>query len=103
MASNRWHGGVIVCFALLSTCVLAIVWPQADLHFDIDPHAILDAHLAAEELALAGLTLELIAHMRWRWKANSRRLVRVVRVFRIGACLLAMQIVLTIVAASAIV
>jgi hypothetical protein len=93
----------IVCFALLSLCVLAIAWPHADWNFDIDPQALLDARLSVGNPTVPGLSLELIAHMGRQRRANSRRLVRVVRVFRIGACLLAMQIVLTIVAASAIV
>ena len=36
----------IMCFALLSVCVLAIVWPHADLNFDLDPQTLLDARLS---------------------------------------------------------
>jgi hypothetical protein len=93
----------IVCFALLSLCVLAIVWPHADWNFDTDPATLLDARLAVGRATVRDLSLELIAHMGWHRRANSRRLARVVRVFRVGASLLAIQIVLTIMAATAIV
>lgn len=93
----------IVCFALLSLCVLAIVWPQSGWGVDFDPRALLDAHLSVEEPALVEMALELISHMSRHRQANSRRLARIVPVFHIGACLLAMQIVLTLVATSAIV
>lgn len=93
----------IVCLAFLSLCVLGIVWPHGDWNFDIDPQALLDARLAIGRPTVMDLSLELIAHMGRHRRANSRRLARVVRVFRIGACLLAIQIVLTLVAATAIV
>jgi hypothetical protein len=93
----------IVCFALLSVCVLAIAWPHTDLNFGLDPQALLAARLSAETFTLVDLTLELIAHMGRQWRTNAHRLVRAVRFFRIGACLLATQIVLTIMSTSVIV
>lgn len=93
----------VACFALLSACVIAIVWPHAEWNVDVDPQAMLAARLAIGQPQVAELTLELIAfHGRHR-RANGRLLARTARVFRIGACLLAIQIVLTVVAASAIV
>jgi hypothetical protein len=93
----------IMCFALLSVCVLAIAWPHTDLNFDLNPQTLLDARLSVGAFSAVDLTLELIAHMGRQWQANGHRLVRAVRFFRIGACLLAIQIVLTIVSASVIV
>lgn len=92
-----------MCFALLSMCVLALAWPQSDWSIDLNPQALLDAHLSAGSPTLAAMTLELIAHMAQHQQANSRRLARAVRIFRVGACLLATQIVLTTLAAGAIV
>jgi hypothetical protein len=92
-----------MCFAVLSVCVLAIAWPHTDLNFDLDPQTLLDARLSVGAFSVVDLTLELIAHMGRQWQANSHRLVCAVRFFRIGACLLAIQIVLTIVSASVIV
>lgn len=92
----------IVSFALLSGCVLAIVWPHAGASFDIDPHALLVARLSAEQPSLADLSLDLITHMAWQRRANVRRLERDMHAFRAGACLLAIQIVLTSIAASTI-
>jgi hypothetical protein len=86
----------IACFALLSVCVLAINWPQAGLKFDLDPQALIDARLSPGGFALADLTVDLVAHMSRQWRVNGRRVARDARVFRIGACLLAIQIVLTI-------
>ncbi len=88
----------VMCFALLSVCVLAIVWPHADWDFDIDPQALLDARLSGDKPAKVDVTLELIGHMVRQRRANGPQLVRIVRVFRLGACLLAIQIVLTIAA-----
>jgi hypothetical protein len=91
----------VLCFALLSVCVLAIVWPHAEWNFDLNPRALLDARLSTERPRRIDLTLDLVAHMGRQQHANGRQLVRIVRIFRVGACLLAIQIVLTIVAAGA--
>lgn len=93
----------LVCFALLSLCVLAIVWPHSDLNFDLDPQTLLDARLLVGEPTLVDLTLERIGYMGRQWKVNSRRLGLVVRCFRLGAGLLAIQMLLTVVTASAMV
>lgn len=85
----------IACFALLSICVLAIVWPHADLNFDLDPQALLDARLSTEGTGAPHLTVELVVHMSRQWRVNGNRIARDARVFRIGTCLLATQIVLT--------
>lgn len=73
------------------------------MNFDLDPQALLATRLAAGTFTLVDMTLELIAHMGRQWQANGHRLMRAVCFFRIGACLLAIQIVLTIVSASVIV
>ena len=93
----------IVCFALLGVCVLAIVWPYDDWTVDIDAQSLLAARLVDGTPALVDLSLELIAYMAQHRQANSRRLVHVARVFRTGSCLLAIQMVLTIVMAGGIV
>lgn len=93
----------VVCFAILSVCVIVIVWPHTEWNFDVDPQALLVARLSSRRPALAELTLELIATLMQSQRANGRQLVRIAAVFRIGAGLLAIQIVLTVVAASAIV
>lgn len=93
----------IVCFALLSGCVLAIVWPDAALSYEVDPRALLDARLSTSEPTLADLSLELIAHLACQRAANGRRLTQAAHCFRAGAGLLAIQLVLTIAAISDIV
>lgn len=96
-------GLAVACFALLSGCVIAVVWPHPTWHMDVDPQAVLSARLATGEPLVAELTLELIALHGRHYRANGVLLARTARVFRIGACLLAIQIVLTVVAASAMV
>jgi hypothetical protein len=91
----------IITFALLSICVVVIVWPHGELLLDLDPYVLLAAHLSARDPATAGLTLDLIAHMASSRRANVRRLVHVAHAFRTGACLLAIQMVLTILAIAA--
>lgn len=88
----------VLCFALLSLCVLAIVWPHADR--DVDPQALLAAHLAGPQLDAAALSVELIGHIAVHHRANGRRLACMSRVFHIGACLVAIQLVLTVLAAT---
>jgi len=44
-AANALAWLAVVCFALLSLCVLAILWPSADRNVDVDPQALLAAHL----------------------------------------------------------
>jgi hypothetical protein len=90
----------VSCFTLLSVCVLAIVWPDADWSVDADPQALLGAHLSTETTLAAALSLDFIAHHARHREANARRLAHVARMFRIGACLLAIQILSTIAAAS---
>lgn len=96
-------GAAVACFALLGVCVLAIVWPHADSEFDVDPQALVGARLAGDGPDEVDLTLELIGHMARQQRVNGRQLVRIVRVFRLGACLLAIQMVLTIAAGTTIV
>jgi len=93
----------LVCFALLSLSVLAIVWPHEDWSVDVDPQALIASGLSLRNPDLSHLGLELIAHMARHRQLNNRRLRHVARMFRIGACFLAMQIVLTIAAATGIV
>lgn len=79
------------------------VWPHADSEFDVDPQALVGARLSGDGPDEVDLTLELIGHMARQQRANGRQLVRIVRVFRLGACLLAIQIVLTIAAGTTMV
>jgi hypothetical protein len=51
-------------------------------------------------LSAAMLSLDFIAHHAHHRTANARRLAQVAHTFRVGSCLLAMQILLTIAAAS---
>lgn len=90
----------VVCFALLSLCVLAIVWPSADRNVDVDPQALLAAHFANGTPDATAISSDLIAHIGFHHRANGRRLMRMSRAFRIGACLLAIQLVLTVVTAT---
>jgi hypothetical protein len=92
----------VACFSLLGVCVLAIVWPNAHSDFDLDPQVLIDAGLSGDRPFAADWTLELIGHMARQQRANGRQLARIVRVFRVGACLLAIQIVLTTVAGATI-
>ena len=89
----------IACFMLLSVSVLVIVWPQGDWQFDGDLQSLIAAHVASEPTT-AKLSAALIARMMDSRRANGRRLARVARAFRTGACLLAIQIVCTVAAAS---
>lgn len=93
----------IVCFALLSICVLAVVWPQDDWSFGAEPQALLIAHLSTGTPSTKDLCADLIAHIATHRQANGRRLAQMSAAFRVGACLLAIQIVLTTLTASAIV
>lgn len=93
----------VVCFGLLSLCVLVVVWPHADWRFGVDPQALLVAHLKREQPTVVDLSLDLIGHVAHYRSMNARHLSRRVRAFRVGACLLATQMVLTIAAAIGIV
>jgi hypothetical protein len=93
----------MACFVLLSVCVLVIVWPHEDWSVDVDPPALLLARLSARTATASDLNLELIGRMSRYRHLNDRRLTSVARGFRVGACLLATQIVLTVVAVSGIV
>ena len=93
----------IVCFTLLTVCVLAIVWPHGELSYEADPQALLVERLSSEGPALPGLRLELVAHMARSQRANGRRLMQTVHVLRIGVVLLATQLVLTLLAGGVIV
>jgi hypothetical protein len=89
----------IVAFLLLSVCLVTIVWPRSDWHFDTNPHDLLIKHLDSD---MASLRLDLIAHMAEDQRANGARLERISRAFRTGACLLVIQIVLSVAAASGV-
>lgn len=91
------------CFAMLSACVLVVVWPHGDGSFDADPQALLATHLATGAPDAIALSSDLIAHIATHGRTNGRRLARMTKAFRIGACLLAIQMVLTLVAVTAIV
>ncbi len=93
----------VACFALLSGCVIAIVWPRVDWGSDVDASELLGTRLSLEPPELPDLTLDLIAALARQRRANSPQLIFIANAFRIGACLLAIQIVLTIAAASIIV
>jgi hypothetical protein len=91
----------VLSFASLSLCVVAIVWPRADGNFDVDPRVLLVEHLSAGAPDAKVLSLDLIAHLGFHYRTNGRRLARMARSFRIGSCLLAIQLVLTVLAATA--
>ena len=90
----------VLCFVLLSMCVLAVVWPSTDRAFDTDPQALLAAHLANGAPSVRTLSSDLIARIASRHRLNARRLAQMSRAFRIGACLLATQMLLTLAAAT---
>jgi len=77
-----WLG--ILCFALLSFCVLAIVWPQPDRDSDIDPQALLAARLAVATPDAKALSVDLIGLIGLRHRSNGRRLARMSRAFTWG-------------------
>ncbi|MFL5816278.1 MAG: hypothetical protein ACJ76L_01625 [Conexibacter sp.] len=85
---------------LLSLCVLAVVWPYADQTFSTDPQALLAAHLASEKPDATALSADLIARVSAYNRLNARRLEQMSSSFRIGACLLAIQMLLTLIAAT---
>lgn len=90
----------IFCFALLSLCVLAVVWPHADGTFITDPQRLLGARLRNGIPDAVALSSDLIAHIATHHRTNARRLEQMSSAFRIGACLLAIQMVLTLVVAT---
>lgn len=90
----------VLCFVLLSLCVLAVIWPHSGRTFRIDPQALLMDHLASEEPDATALRADLIARIATYNRLNARRLELMSRTFRIGACLLAIQMLLTLIAAT---
>jgi hypothetical protein len=90
----------VLCFAALSLCVLAIAWPHPDRNFNVDPQALLVAHLADGTPDAEALALDLIAHIAFHHRANARRLAHMSSAFHTGACLLAIQLLLTVFAAT---
>lgn len=96
--TSAW--AVILCFALLCLCVLTIVWPNTDWQFDVDPQALLRVHLSASTPNAAAMSTDLIAHITICYGANGRRIALMSSAFRVGSCLLAIQLVLTLVAAT---
>jgi hypothetical protein len=93
-----WLG--VLCFALLSVCVLAIVWPHTDQGFNMNPQALLAARLAGSPPDATALSVQLIGLIALHHRANGRRLARMSRAFHIGACVLAIQLMLTVLAAT---
>jgi hypothetical protein len=91
----------VVCFVLLVACVLTILWPET-WGFEIDPRALLAAHLSEDPVASRAARVELVAHLTLTQRANARHQARLARTLRIGACLLAIQMVLTILTAGTI-
>ncbi len=87
-------------FVLLSLCVLAAIWPRADRTFSTDPQALLAEHLASAEPDATALSADLIARIATHHRLNARRLEQMSTSFRIGACLLATQMLLTLIAAT---
>ncbi len=90
----------VLCFVLLSLCVLATIWPHPDRTFRIDPQALLVAHLASDESDATALRADLIARLAAYNRLNALRLEQMSSTFRIGACLLAIQMLLTLIAAT---
>lgn len=90
----------ILCFALLTLCALGVAWPRTDRTFDLDPQALLANHLASGTPDAMALSLELIASIATHHRVNAQRLMQMSRAFRIGACLLAIQVLLTVIAAT---
>jgi len=90
----------VLCFVLLSLSVLAMIWPHTDRTFGIDPQALLAAHLASDEPDATALSADLIARITAYNRVNARRLEQMSSSFRIGACLLATQMLLTLIAAT---
>jgi hypothetical protein len=90
----------VLCFVLLSMCVLVVVWPHAERTFGTDPQALLGGHLTRGVPDAVALSSDLIAHIATHHRANARQLAQMSRAFRVGACLLAIEVVLTLVAAT---
>lgn len=90
------------CFVLLVACVLAILWPET-WRFETDPRAFLAAHVASDPAASKAAQVDLVAHLTRNQRANARRLAHVARTFRVSTCLLAIQMVLTVMAAGEII
>ncbi len=89
----------VLCFVLLSACMLVIMWPHPDWRFDTDPQRLLAEHVQREGATVAKLSMSLIAQMAANRVTNARHLAYIARVFRIGTCLLAAQILATVAAA----
>lgn len=89
-ADLRARAGMLLATASITVCCSGVA---------ADAQALLGAQLTAGEPSTASLSLDFIAHHAAQRTINARRLARLARSFRIGSCLLAMQIVLTIVAA----
>ncbi|MBS1869925.1 MAG: hypothetical protein JSS99_09700 [Actinobacteria bacterium] len=90
----------VLCFVLLSLCVLAVIWPHGDRAFSTDPQTLLASHLASGEPDGTALSADLIARIARYHRVNARRLEQMSSSFRIGACLLAIQMLLTLIAAT---
>jgi hypothetical protein len=100
MGSAGW--AALSGFALLTTCVMVIVWPDKELTFETDLHALLADQLSSEQPTLSELSLGLITQMSLSRHVNAHRLARAIRIFRVGIALLAIQMVLTVTAAGGI-
>jgi hypothetical protein len=100
LAAQPFGSLAIGCFLLLSASVLTIVWPHTGWCFDSDPNAMLAAHLSSDETTATALCVSLIAHMADDRRANARNLARVTIAFRVGACLLVIQMLSSVIAAS---
>jgi len=90
----------VLCFVLLSLCVLAVIWPRGDRTFSTDPQTLLVSHLESGEPDATALSADLIARIASYHRVNARRLEQMSSSFRIGACLLAIQMLLTLITAT---
>jgi len=104
-ATSRPLGWLAIgCFALLSVCVLVVVWPRATWRFDFDSDDLIAVYITSADdgrsTTAAAIHRDLALRITESGRANALLLSRISRAFRVGACLLATQVLATALAAA---
>jgi hypothetical protein len=91
----------IGCFLGLSVAVIAILWPRHDWEFTLSPSRLIATYIEPGEeppVALAGIWRDLALHMGVSLARNRTQLRWVFIAFRIGAVLLAGEVIAWVIA-----
>jgi hypothetical protein len=95
----------IGCFVLLGFAVLVMLWPREDWEFSLAPADFVATYLEptdGEALELHLIERDLALHMGRSAKLNRDQLNTLVRVFRLGALLLVIEVLAWVVALAAV-